>query len=237
VLFDLLAHRVLEYFENDERDIKKPAYAFEIDQASAFDPAAEFVSRKFTTRDSLSLQHKALLIYQDLLAFHIKDAKPDALIDADIKRIEFVNGKSTHPEKEKLYINALKAITDKYGDLPAASQAWFLLAQYYDQKAATYKPYGDSTHRLDRIKAKEICERVLLQKDSSEGKINCFNLLTNINQKTLQFNLEKVNLPNQPFRSFVQYKNFRRTEWRKILAISPCSSPPEIMATNLACNQ
>ena len=46
--------------------------------------------RKFITKDSLSLQHKALLIYQKLIAFHLKDAKPDALIDADIQRIQFV---------------------------------------------------------------------------------------------------------------------------------------------------
>src|SRR5688572_31422295 len=42
-LFDLLAHRALDYFENDERDISRPAYAFEINQAEAFDPAAEFI--------------------------------------------------------------------------------------------------------------------------------------------------------------------------------------------------
>jgi len=34
-LFDLLAHRALEYFKNDERDITKPAYAFEIAEAAA----------------------------------------------------------------------------------------------------------------------------------------------------------------------------------------------------------
>ena len=67
-------------------DIQKPAYAFEIDQAAAFDPAADFITRKFITKDSLSLQHKALLIYQQLIAFHLNDAKPDALIDADIQQ-------------------------------------------------------------------------------------------------------------------------------------------------------
>jgi hypothetical protein len=66
-LFDLIAHRALNYFENDERDIKKPAYAFEINQASAYDPAADFITRKFVTKDSLSLEHKALQIYQKLM--------------------------------------------------------------------------------------------------------------------------------------------------------------------------
>src|SRR6478735_798519 len=61
-LYDLLAHRALDYFKSDERDIDKPAYAFEIDQASAFDPATNFIAKKIITKDSLYLKHKALLV-------------------------------------------------------------------------------------------------------------------------------------------------------------------------------
>ncbi|HEY6502346.1 MAG TPA: alpha-2-macroglobulin family protein [Chitinophagaceae bacterium] len=215
-LFDLLAHRALGYFENDERDIKKPAYAFEIDQASAFDPAADFIHRKFPTRDSLSLQHKALLTWQKLIAFHINDAKPDALIDADIQRIRFVNNESVHPNKEELYFNAINHIAHQYESTPAAAQAWYLVANHYEEKAATYIPYGDSTHRFARTKAKEICERVLAQKDTSEGFINCYNLLNRINSRSLQFSIEKVNIPGQPFRVLINYKNFSQLYLRII---------------------
>ena len=93
-LYDLLANRALEYFKNDERELAKPAFAFEIDQSTAFDPASDFINRKFITKDSSSLQHKALLIYQKLIAFHLNDIKPDALLDADIQRLEFVHEKS-----------------------------------------------------------------------------------------------------------------------------------------------
>ncbi|MFZ1311948.1 MAG: alpha-2-macroglobulin, partial [Chitinophagaceae bacterium] len=217
-LYDLLAHRAISYFENDERDINKPAYAFEIDQASAFDPAADFVKRKFTTKDSLALQHKALLIYQKLINFHLTDKKPDALIDADIKRIEFVNTNSTHPDKDRLNFNAINHIAHQYENMPAASQAWYLLAQYYNEKADSYKPNGDTTYRFDRIKAKEICERVLQQTDSSEGKINAYNLLNAINSKSLQFTVEKVNVPGQSFRSLVNYKNINTLYLRIIKA-------------------
>ena len=144
-LYDLLAHQALDYFENDERDIRKPAYAFEISQASAFDPAADFINRKFSTKDSLSLQHKALLIYQELIAFHLNDTKPDALIDADLKRLAFVKENSTHPEKDQLYFNSINHIARQYDKLPAAAQAWYLLAQYYNEQANDYKPHGDTT--------------------------------------------------------------------------------------------
>ena len=213
-LFDLLAHRALAYFENDERDIKKPAYAFEINQATAFDPAVTFITRKFITKDSFSLQHKAVLIYQQLIAFHINDVKPDALIDADLQRIEFVKNKSTHPDKDKLYFNAINQLTGKYTSIPAAAQVWYLLAVWYEQKANEYKPYGDTTQRYARIKAKEILEKIINQKamptgspDLSEGKINAVNLLKTITSKSLQFSVEKVNVPGQPFRTLVKYRN------------------------------
>jgi hypothetical protein len=217
-LFDLLAHRALDYFKNDERYIKKPAYAFEIDQASAFDPAADFITRKFITKDSLSLQHKALLIYQKLLAFHLKDAKPDALIDADIQRIQFVKTKSVYSDKDQLYFNAINHIAHQYENFPAAAQAWYLIADFYEDRARQYKPYGDTTFRFDRVKAKEICERVLMQKDSSEGRINCYNLLNQINAQSLQFSIEKVNLPAQPFRALIKYRNFNQLYLRLIKA-------------------
>lgn len=217
-LYDLLAQRALAYFQNDERDIKKPAYAFEIDQASAFDPAVDFVTRKFITKDSMSLQHKALLIYQKLIAFHLNDAKPNALIDVDIQRIEFVKEKSVHPDKDKLYFNAISHIAKQYANLPPAAQAWYLMAAWYEVKAGEYKPYGDTTHRFDRIKAKEICEKILQQKDSSEGKINAYNLLNSINSRSLKFTVEKVNIPGQPFRALVEYRNFNTLYLRVIRA-------------------
>ena len=213
---DLLAHRAIEYFKTDERDIKKPAYVFEIDQASAFDPAADFITRKFTTNDSLSLKHKALLLYQKLLAFHLHDAKPDALIDADIDRIEFVKNNSVHPDKDQLYVNALDHLASKYENNPTAAQAWYLLAAYYNAKADTYKPYNDTTERFTRLKAKEICEKVLKQKEESEGRVNCYNLLHDIIKQHFRFNVEMVNLPAQPFRILLDYYNVSSVYFRVI---------------------
>ncbi|HEX6848730.1 MAG TPA: alpha-2-macroglobulin family protein, partial [Chitinophagaceae bacterium] len=215
-LYDLLAHRALAYFKNDETDIERPAYAFEIDQASAFEPVADFVKVKFVTKDSLSLRHKALLIYQDLLSFHLKDTKPDALIDTDIDRLEFVYNNSTHPHRDDLYKTALNIIANKYGDHPAAAQAWYLLAKRYDEEANSYSPFGDTTKRYSRIKAKEICEKIITQKDSSEGKINCGNLLRQIKEIDFSFKLEKVNVPQQPFRSFISYRNTEKLYLRLI---------------------
>lgn len=222
-LYDLLAHRALTYFQSDERDIQKPTYAFEIKQAAAFDPAADFIHRKFPTKDTSSLQYKALLIYQQLLAFHLNDTEHDALIDVDIQRIAFVHDNSVAPNKEDLYFTALNHIAQQYDGIPAADQARYLIALQYENEAQKYTPNGDTTNRYSRTVAKEICEKVLRNAqyagyDSSEGMINCYNLLNTINTKSFQFSIEKVNIPEKPFRVFLQYRNINSLYLRIIKA-------------------
>ncbi|MBK7291376.1 MAG: hypothetical protein IPI78_14695 [Chitinophagaceae bacterium] len=57
-----------------------------------------------------------------------------------------------------------------------------------------------------------------LQKDSSEGRINYYNLLNSINNPSLQFTVEKVNVPDQPFRTLIQYKNINTLYLRIVKA-------------------
>ncbi len=217
-LFDLLAHTALDYFTNDESDITRPAYAFEISDSMFFAPAATFIKYPVKTNDSLSLHAKALEIYQQLVAFHLSDPSPDALLDADIGRLEFVHQYAANQNKDELYRRALQQLTVQYTDNPAAAQAWYLLAQQYNSLASTYQPYGDTSWRFGRVQAKEICEKIVAQKDSSEGKINCANLLNEITRKELHFQLEKVNLPVEPFRVLISYRNTKNIYLRVIHA-------------------
>jgi Bacterial Alpha-2-macroglobulin MG10 domain/Alpha-2-macroglobulin family/MG2 domain len=215
-LYDLLAHRALEYFVNDERDLAKPAYAFEIKEDIAFAPAAEFAAYRFTTKDENSLHFKAIQIYQELLRFHLNDDRPDALIDTDLARIGFVRQYGVMANKDALYKKALEQLTNTYKEAPVAAQAWFLLADWYAGKATSYNPLKDSVLRMNYIIAKDICDKVMKQTSASEGKVNCQNLLRQIRQRELRLQTEKVNLPDQPFRTLVQYRNFNTLHLRLV---------------------
>lgn len=218
-LFDLLANRAIAYFENDERSITKPADAFEISTASAFDPAADFITRKFITADSLSLQHKALLLYQRLIAFHINDTKDDALVDVDLHRLQFVNRYSTHPTKNELYRLSLNHLLSQYNNQPVVAQAAYLLAQDYADYAATYDfkkhKADDATNpRYYYQKAAALCKLFINQKEESEGKANCNSLLSQIENKDISIISEKVNIPGKPFRSLLSYRNINKAYFR-----------------------
>ncbi len=230
-LFDLLVHRAIDYFESDENEITKPADTFEIHMAGAFDPVADFIKLKLDTNDSNSLHHKALLLYQQLLSFHITDKNPAALIDADLRRIQFVNRYSTSPEKNKLYQNAFTHLLNQYNYQPVVSQAAFLLANDYADYAGTYdfkkhKGNDETNPRNYYTKAIELCNRILEQTEESEGKTNCYNLIQGIQEKRINLVSEKVNLPGKPFRTLIEYRNTKRV-WIRIVKINEAGNEDE----------
>lgn len=213
-LYDLLAHRALDYFKNDERDITKPAYAFEIKDEKAFAPAKEFASHPFINKDSASLHYKALLVFQNVISFHLNDAKPDALIDADIERINFVQQYGVMQNKDELYRKALQNIAAAYSNNPAVAQASYLFAgQIYNTAIAENK----NAEKKYTIKyAKELLENIIKKFPESEGGINAKNLLNQILHKELNLTSEKVNVPGEPFRTLVTYKNISSINLRLI---------------------
>ncbi|MFM2362553.1 MAG: hypothetical protein RLZZ316_1455, partial [Bacteroidota bacterium] len=223
-LFDLLAHRALNYYRSGEEQLHAAANRFEINSTMAFDPAADFVTRRFTTTDTASLQYKALLLYQQLIRFHLLDKTPDALIDVDLQRYEFVRSHATTENKEEAYALNINHIAHQYNQTPAAAQAWFLLAQLHAEKAANYEPFKtdttNSNPQFEYVKALEICNQVLLQKQNSEGKTNCQNLRSEILTRTLSLETERINSPGLPFRTLVTYKNIPTLHLRLIKATS-----------------
>ncbi len=209
-LFDLLAHYAMDYFQSDERDLNRPAYAFELNDPAIFADAAAFIKHTFVTTDSLSLHYKALILFQRLIGLHLADAKPDALLDVDIERLNFVHSYAVMENKDELYTAALANITNKWPDASAAAEAWYLQALQHSNKAGRYNPPQDTSGRYEYAAAKTICEKVIAQKDSSEGKVHCIGLLRQILYKSLELKTETVNVPGQPFRSLVKWRNLSR---------------------------
>jgi hypothetical protein len=213
-LLDLLAHEALEYFKSSATDINRPEHVFEIDDPAVFSEARVFVAHVFAHADSSSPQYQALLLYQRLLRFHLSDVSPDALIDADIERLDFAKGYSVIGDKDDEYIRALMAITSKWSGNSAAAQAWYLQAKYYSGLANLHGNQADSAERNANVRAKAICEQVLNEKDSSEGKANCRLLLNQILAPSLEFILEQFNVPGKPFRCLVTWTNVDRIYFR-----------------------
>jgi TonB-dependent SusC/RagA subfamily outer membrane receptor len=204
-LYDLLAHEALDYFKTGDNYITKPTYAFELKDTLALSSANTFIKTKFTSTDTFSHLVKSVQLFQQLLEFHSKDADKNAFVDVDLERIEWVN-QNLIGNKATAYLQVLTSIIE----IPCerTAQAYYRMANYFAQTANNYKPFGDTTHRFDKVKALQIIKEGLAKyQQDDEGVNNLKNLQESILQQSITLQTEEVNIPNKPFRALVSFKN------------------------------
>lgn len=215
-LYDLLAHRALEYYSPAERDLRNTKEVFDWSDPKLFSNAGEFATVKFSIEDSGSMKLKAIQIYQQLLAFHLNDSRPDALIDADLDRLNFVRQWSVATGNDQLFKSAIENLIARYPADSASSKAYYELAAFYWRLANDDSKKGTQDWTNAPKTALDICERTYRKYPDSEGGISCYNLSKEILNRNLGLQTENVNIPNQPFRSLVTYKNISKVYFRII---------------------
>ncbi|WP_143310732.1 alpha-2-macroglobulin family protein [Chitinophaga vietnamensis] len=212
-LYDLLAHRALDYYKSGESTLQHPANQFELDDPAAFAPAATFASHHFKNTDSASLQYRALLLFQELLSTHEKNGQNAALLEADKDRISYMKQISVAPEHDELYEKALSQMMQTYSHESGVAEIMAMLAGEYFMKG---RPAGNEhPGNAEKMRqAKALAEKAIAQYPGSYGAIQASNLLYTINSKSLDFSVEKVNVPEQPFRLLVKYTNINKVYLR-----------------------
>ena len=223
-LYDFLVHRAIDYFANEENELTKPAYAFEINDENAFAPASTFLNSNFKTSDITSQKFTVLKLYQNVLAFHSTDADPSALIDADIARLQFVNDKSILQNKNELYKNALKYIATAYPTNEQAALANVLYAETFTQGGQHvgrmgYLNSSINEDKINYVEAKKICDAVIEKFPKTEASSRAESILQQIEQRSLGINVEKVIVPNQPSLAKIFYKEVK-TLYCKVVLVS-----------------
>ncbi len=215
-LFDILAHKALTFFINEESSLTQPVYKFVLNNENDFAVDSVFVKNNYTTKDSLSLKFYAIQLYKELIAFHLNSAYKEALLDIDLARINFVNNNNILSNKKDFYYKSLLYLTNKYKELPHSSLACFYLAQYYKQQGEKYDSDASDEFKWDIKKALQICDSISIKYPEAVGTFNCLKLKSEILYRSLSLQVENSNLPNEPFRALVSYKNINKIFLRVI---------------------
>lgn len=204
-LYDLLAHRALDYFKSGESTLTQPANFFELQDPQAFAPASAFAAHHFTSEDSSSLQFRAVLLLQELLRFHEKGDRT-ALLDVDLERIRYMYQVAVMEEKDELYEKALQQMQQAYAGEQEVTQVMYQLAQHYyrlDQQQ-------DTAATGYAARAVALCKKAVEQAPASYGAGDCRQLLQGLEATSLTLQTELVNLPGKPFRTLVTYRNLQK---------------------------
>jgi len=213
-LYDFLAHRALDFYENDESGLSLPFEEFSLTDAKLFQPPASFVLMNLTSPDSLSLKYLSLKLYQDLIRFHLTDKDPSALVDVNLDRLAYVYKNSSLSNPELLYEEALRLEESKYLDHYVYTQIRFRLAQLIYNLGSRYKPEISEDYRWNYKYALELCTKPLEDFPTSFGGQSCNVLKGIIIKPELNLSTENIVVPNTPVKSQIRAKNLSQVQIR-----------------------
>lgn len=222
-LYDLLAHRAIDYFRDTRTYLTEPAYKFNIEQAEAFAPVAQFVQTSFETKDTSSTKWNALQLFQDLLRLKLKDYSPEALIDADLKRLQFAFENAVNLPKDSLYQTALDDLFTKHQAAPIAAEIAYRKAKAIYDRATQFQNNSGSPMQWAYREAHELCQQIIKQYPGSFGAKNCASLISSIEFKSVGLNTEEVYLPESAILAKISYKNIQKV-FLKVVKISASDS-------------
>lgn len=215
-LFDFLANRAIETLSNQELTVSKPADYFEIKEDFYFADNHEFFNVPIKTKDTLSVNYYVVKLYQEILKFHFEERNIEAIIDADINRLDFVYSKSVHDLKDSLYLTALTELQKKYADNPYVTEVSYSIAQFYNQKSSTYNSLQKETNKFKWYKkqAIDICNSVIKRDTNTVVAQKCRYLLSSLTSKSVSFEAEHYIIPNENFAVKINYTNVQKSYLR-----------------------
>ena len=206
-LYDILAHDALSFFINEESSLTQPVYRFVLNSSNDLSKAEYFIKNDYSSKDSLSLKFFAIQLYQKIISFHLSSGYTTALIDADVARMNFVLRNSVLQDKSEFYLSTLNEMIYKFTEIPHSSLIWYNIAKYYQDESKKYDKSVSEAHKWDAKRAIDICDSIMIKYPDTFGADKCEYLKIEILLKSLSFQVENANIPNEPFRALINYKN------------------------------
>jgi len=203
-LYDFLVHNGINILDELIRNYQIQDYFLQtkIFNKDYFLPAEKFIGLKIDA-DTYDLAPQILKLYQQLLAFHLKEKNEVALMMIDFERLDFVRDNSQSEETEIDYLNALIHMKKQYAKVDFCAEILCKEANYYFQKAnRDRKNYSEQAK-----KAYDICLEGIEKYPNYERIAILKNLLNEIVEKTLSVQTENVVYPGEELNLEIKYKN------------------------------
>ncbi|HIB49194.1 MAG TPA: alpha-2-macroglobulin [Flavobacteriaceae bacterium] len=206
-LYDFLAHNALQFFKTPENSINKPIDAFEITEASYVSDYSKFRNVSLTSKDSLSLELKALQVYQKLIDFHTSKNNEIPLAAVDSERLEFVKNNGRFADTDALFFSALEAGKNSMKNGYAKAIYNFEIAQHFYYQGNTYSPEENEIHRWKKKEALAICEELIATFPDTFVASQASSLLATITNRQVTLQAETYLPIQQNSRVKITYSN------------------------------
>ena len=160
--------------------------------------------------DTLSYKYTKVKIYQKWIDFRLKNQDDlEALLFADIMRLDFVKTNMSSSNKELLWLSTLEKMHYIYYSNPELTMIDYALANYYISEAAKYN-FKDSTklkYKIFNKKAHTLLSQTLTQYPDACYSPECHNLKTDLEKIVFSFQVDNIVSAENRFPIRISYKN------------------------------
>ena len=216
-LFDFLAHRALDFFKVTDFGLAGPAETFTLNDDRFIESNTSFLNAaKVATADSLNTDYYAIRLFYELTQFHTSKSNKNALFSVELERIKFIQMNGVFENKDDKYYSGLERLAQAYQSDDFAAEAWYEMASFHVQKAATYSAQGDTTYRWANRKAVEICDKTIKKYPESYGANMCAALKSGVEAKMLNLRLETAIPSDEESLFYLQYENVNKMYYKVV---------------------
>lgn len=215
-LFDVLNHRVIEYYMEGRNNLKA-GEPFRFRDPEWLAPAKEFLKIAFA--DTVSPAGYLVSRFRDAIAFHYRDKDPSALIDADLLRMSYVYENLDLPGRDTLYLHALDALESRYRNFEGATRVTYAIASLYQRMAINLA--GTQKEEANRLfaKANDKAGQAISLFPKSKGAQDCRRLRDDILRPSLMLSVSEAVLPDESFDLDIHTRNVDSL-WFRLIPLS-----------------
>ena len=204
-LYDLLAHRAIDAFMNNDLRIND----FSTMRAAYFADAQEFVETEIVARDTLAPTFLILRLFQDLTAFRLERGDVNALADVSLKRFNYLRERGNLDDADALYEEAMKKLVASCVGQQIWGKAAHALATHY-QRMGQERSGRDARQRgRYLIEAANLLREIEKSAPLNDDRKLATEMLHQMTLPEASLSVEKNLLPQRPSLALVTYKNLR----------------------------
>ena len=204
-LFDFVAHNAIEFYLSGAQAGNRKQDAFDLSAESPiFSPSSDFMDWRPDTSDRESLTLKAIVLYQQLMRFHEKDADQSAYLDNDLARYHLGNNLAFGEGKDSRFQTALSRFAEENAASEISARA------LHDLGTALFN-LGSENY----VRAHEVATAGVNRFPESVGGRRCHNLIQQIEGRQLRVATERVWSNPRPTID-VYYRNVEEIHFRLV---------------------
>lgn len=192
-LYDLLAHRALDYFVTRPYGIINPISVFDFSFEKYLLPSDQFQKLSWEKPEMLAREIRTLELFQELAGLH-KGKNAKAFIDVELKRLKYLKNHATgdNDDKADAFQTQLEILSKVAPKEEITGEILFEIASLKSNKGDTYVASAGEDNRWEKKEAVELCDKIIRTYPNSPGAIRSQNLKQSIFRPNLEIKMEEV---------------------------------------------